>query len=39
VMVIPTRDQLEEQLYEQQMTILARSYMRDLRRDADVETR
>ncbi len=39
VMVIPTKDQLEEQLYEQQMTILARRYLRDLRREADVETR
>jgi peptidyl-prolyl cis-trans isomerase SurA len=39
VMVIPTRDQIEEELYEQQMTVLARRYMRDLRRDADVETR
>ena len=39
VYVIPTRDQVEEQLYEQQMTVLARRYMRDLRREADVETR
>ncbi|MGH6889636.1 MAG: peptidylprolyl isomerase [Rhizomicrobium sp.] len=39
VMVIPTRAQVEEQLYEQQMTILARRYLRDLRREADVETR
>lgn len=39
VMVIPTRDQVEEQLYEQQMTVLARRYMRDLRREADVEIR
>ncbi|MGH6877186.1 MAG: peptidylprolyl isomerase, partial [Rhizomicrobium sp.] len=39
VMVVPTRDQIEEQLYEQQMTVLARRYMRDLRREADVETR
>ena len=39
VMVIPTRDQIEEELYEQQMTVLARRYMRDLRREADVETR
>lgn len=39
VMVIPTRDQVEEQLYEEQMTILARRYLRDLRREADVETR
>ncbi|HEY6578916.1 MAG TPA: peptidylprolyl isomerase, partial [Rhizomicrobium sp.] len=39
VIVIPTRDQIEEQLYEQQMTVLARRYLRDLRREADVETR
>jgi len=39
VAVIPTRDQVEQQLYEQQMTILARRFMRDLRREADVETR
>lgn len=39
VFVIPTRDQVEQQLYEQQMTVLARRYMRDLRREADVETR
>jgi peptidyl-prolyl cis-trans isomerase SurA len=38
-MVIPTKDQVEEQLYEAQMTILARRYLRDLRREADVETR
>jgi peptidyl-prolyl cis-trans isomerase SurA len=39
VMVIPTKDQIEEQLYEEQMTVLARRYLRDLRREADVETR
>ena len=39
VIVIPTRDQIEQQLYEQQMTVLARRYMRDLRREADVEVR
>lgn len=39
VFVIPTRDQVEQQLYEEQMTVLARRYMRDLRREADVETR
>jgi peptidyl-prolyl cis-trans isomerase SurA len=39
VFVIPTHDQVEQQLYEQQMTVLARRYMRDLRREADVETR
>ncbi|HEY3639448.1 MAG TPA: peptidylprolyl isomerase [Rhizomicrobium sp.] len=39
VAVIPTKEQIEEQLYEQQMTILARRFLRDLRREADVETR
>jgi peptidyl-prolyl cis-trans isomerase SurA len=37
--VIPSRDQVEQQLYEQQMTVLARRYLRDLRREADVESR
>ncbi len=36
---LPTREQLTQQLYVQQMTILGRSYLRDLRRDAVVETR
>jgi peptidyl-prolyl cis-trans isomerase SurA len=36
---LPTRQQLENQLFTQQLTILARSYLRDLRRDAVVETR
>ncbi|HEY5048954.1 MAG TPA: peptidylprolyl isomerase [Rhizomicrobium sp.] len=36
---IPTRDQVEQELYEGQMSVLARRYLRDLRRDADVETR
>lgn len=39
VFVMPTRDEIEEQLYEQQMTVLARRYLRDLRREADVEAR
>lgn len=39
VIVIPSRDEVEQQLYEQQMTVFARRYMRDIRRDADVETR
>lgn len=39
VIVIPTRDQIEQQLYEAQMTVFARRYLRDIRRDADVETR
>lgn len=36
--VIPSRDQIEQQIYEEQITTLARQYLRDLRRDADVET-
>jgi peptidyl-prolyl cis-trans isomerase SurA len=36
---LPTREQLQNQLFVQQMTILAKSYLRDLRRDAVVETR
>lgn len=36
---LPTRQQLENQLFTQQMSILAKSYLRDLRRDAVVETR
>jgi peptidyl-prolyl cis-trans isomerase SurA len=36
---LPTHDQLQQQLFVQQMTIYAKSYLRDLRRDAVVETR
>lgn len=36
---MPSRDQVEQSIYEQQITTLARQYLRDLRRDADVETR
>jgi peptidyl-prolyl cis-trans isomerase SurA len=36
---IPTRDQVQEQLFEAQMEVISRRYLRDLRRDADVETR
>ena len=36
---LPTHDQLQQQLFVQQMTIFAKSYLRDLRRDAVVETR
>lgn len=35
---IPSRDVVEQQIYEEQITTLARQYLRDLRRDADVET-
>jgi peptidyl-prolyl cis-trans isomerase SurA len=38
VVHIPSRDQVEQQIYEEQITTLARQYLRDLRRDADVET-
>jgi peptidyl-prolyl cis-trans isomerase SurA len=38
VVRIPSRDQIEQQIYEEQITTLARQYLRDLRRDADVET-
>jgi len=36
---LPSRDQLQQQLFLQQMSIFAKSYLRDLRRDAVVETR
>jgi hypothetical protein len=36
---LPTKQVLEIQLFSQQMAILAKSYLRDLRRDAVVETR
>jgi peptidyl-prolyl cis-trans isomerase SurA len=35
---VPPRDKVEQQIYEEQITTLARQYLRDLRRDADVET-
>lgn len=36
---MPTKDDIEQQLFEEQMSVLARRYLRDLRREADVETR
>lgn len=36
---LPTRQAMAQQLYLQQMTVLARSYLRDLRRDAVIEIR
>ena len=36
---LPSRDQVQQQLFVQQMSILGKSYLRDLRRDAVVETR
>jgi peptidyl-prolyl cis-trans isomerase SurA len=38
VFVMPTRDQVESQLYEEQMAVYARRYLRDLRRVANIET-
>ena len=37
--VTPTRDQVERRLFQQQISMLARRYIRDLRREANVETR
>jgi len=39
VFELPTREQLEQQLFVQQMSVYAKSYLRDLRRNAVVETR
>jgi len=36
---MPSRKEVEEQLFDQQVTAFARRYMRDLRRQADVEYR
>ncbi len=36
---LPTRDQVEQQLFEEQISALARRYDRDLRRNADIEAR
>ena len=36
---MPTRDQVEQQLFQEQISALARRYDRDLRRNADIETR
>ncbi len=36
---IPSREQVEEGLIDEQLAMLARRYLRDLRRDATIETR
>lgn len=36
---MPTRDQVEQSLFEEQISTLARQYLSDLRREANVETR
>jgi peptidyl-prolyl cis-trans isomerase SurA len=35
----PTREQIEQQLFNEQISALARRYNRDLRRNANIETR
>jgi peptidyl-prolyl cis-trans isomerase SurA len=37
VFQMPTRDDIEQQLFEQRMAVLSRQYLRDLRRDANIE--
>jgi peptidyl-prolyl cis-trans isomerase SurA len=37
--VLPTREQVESELFDQQISALAQRYMRDLKRGADVEVR
>lgn len=36
---LPSRDQLEDRLYEQELSLIARRYLRDLRREAAIVTR
>lgn len=36
---IPSRDDVEQQLFEEQISALARRYKRDLKRDADIQIR
>jgi peptidyl-prolyl cis-trans isomerase SurA len=36
---MPTRQQVESQLFDLQISAMAQRYMRDLKRDADVEVR
>ncbi|HEX3756997.1 MAG TPA: peptidylprolyl isomerase [Rhizomicrobium sp.] len=37
--VLPTHQQVEQQLFEQQISALARRYLRDLKRDANIQVR
>ena len=36
---MPSRDDIQNQLFDQQISALARRYLRDIKRDADVEVR
>jgi hypothetical protein len=33
---VPTRDQIEDRLWEEEMTMLAQRHLRDLRREASI---
>ena len=37
--VMPTRAQVEDRLFESQIAALARRYLRDLKRDANIQVR
>jgi peptidyl-prolyl cis-trans isomerase SurA len=37
--VMPTRQEVENQLFEQQISALARRYIRDLKRNANIQVR
>jgi peptidyl-prolyl cis-trans isomerase SurA len=37
--VMPTRGQVEDQLFQSQIAALARRYLRDLKRDANIQVR
>jgi peptidyl-prolyl cis-trans isomerase SurA len=36
---MPSRDEVENQLFEEKMSVFSRQYLRDLRRDSDVESK
>ncbi len=37
--VMPTREDVENRMFNQELSVMARRYMRDLRRDASIEIR
>jgi peptidyl-prolyl cis-trans isomerase SurA len=37
--VMPTRDQIKDQLFQNQIATMARRYLRDLKRDANIQVR
>ena len=37
--VMPTRDDIQQRLYGQELSMMARRYLRDLRRDASIDIR